>query len=151
MLFLELDAIRGAYMFYKHLLLYCFSEYNIEVYTGKKQMAGTDANIYIVISGENGTSRKVHLADNTKDKKLFEKNSVDKFRIRMHSLGNLQNIRIEHDGKGMGAGWFLDRVSFGVILGPYSPTILKNILCLFLQDFVTSNFSFSHYAFYTSR
>ena len=74
-------------------------------------MAGTDANIYIIVSGVNGSSKKVLLADNTKEKKLFEKNSVDKFNIRMHSLGNLHKIRIEHDGKGMGAGWFLDRVS----------------------------------------
>ena len=95
-------------MLYIHV--YLFLEYNIEVYTGKQKMAGTDSNIFITLHGQHGSSKKIHLVDPTSSKKLFERNSQDKFRLVMPSLGGLRRIRIEHDGKGFAAGWFLDRV-----------------------------------------
>lgn len=73
-------------------------------------MAGTDSNIYITLMGQYGSSKKIHLVDPSSDKKLFEKGSVDKFRIRIPGVGELKRIRIEHDGKGFAAGWFLDKV-----------------------------------------
>ncbi|XP_053387864.1 uncharacterized protein LOC123563449 isoform X2 [Mercenaria mercenaria] len=86
------------------------TEYTIEVHTGKQKMAGTDSNIFITLFGQHGSSKKIHLVDPSSDKKLFEKNSVDTFRIRIHGVGELKRIRIEHDGKGFAAGWFLEKV-----------------------------------------
>ncbi|XP_052266123.1 lipoxygenase homology domain-containing protein 1-like isoform X2 [Dreissena polymorpha] len=86
------------------------TEYTIEVHTGKHRMAGTDSHIFITLFGNLGTSKKIHLKDNTSDKKLFERNSVDKFVFHMNGIGELKKIRIEHDGKGMASGWFLDKV-----------------------------------------
>lgn len=86
------------------------TEYTIEVHTGKQKMAGTDSDIYITLMGRHGSSKKIHLVDPSSDKKLFERNSVDKFRIGIHCVGELSKIRIEHDGKGFAAGWFLDKV-----------------------------------------
>ena len=44
----------------------------------------------------------------------FERGHVDKFRVKLPTLtsddGDLRKIHIGHDGKGFGAGWFLDKV-----------------------------------------
>lgn len=90
--------------------MFPISEYTIEVHTGSKKMAGTDSQIFITLYGSSGTSKKIHLKDATSDKKLFEKNSVDKFKFRMNGIGEVRKIRIEHDGKGFAAGWYLDKV-----------------------------------------
>lgn len=99
----------------KHVLI-LFKVYSIEVHTGKQKMAGTDSNIYITLIGVHGSSKKIHLADPSSDKKLFEKNSIDKFKIMIPGVGELKRIRIEHDGKGFAAGWFLNKVRFHVFL-----------------------------------
>ncbi|KAL4240484.1 hypothetical protein ACF0H5_001276 [Mactra antiquata] len=94
------------------------SIYSIEVHTGKQKMAGTDSNIFITLIGQHGSSKKIHLLDNSSDKKLFEKGSIDKFKIMVPNVGELKRIRIEHDGKGFAAGWFLSKV---VILDSQRP------------------------------
>jgi hypothetical protein len=87
------------------------SDYTIEVHTGKQKMAGTDSNIFLTLMGQHGSSKKIHLVDPSSDKKLFERNSVDTFRIRIHGVGELRRVRIEHDGKGFASGWFLEKVN----------------------------------------
>ena len=86
-------------------------DYTIEVHTGKQKMAGTDSNIFITLMGQHGSSKKIHLVDPSSDKKLFERNSVDSFRIRIRGVGELRRVRIEHDGKGFASGWFLEKVN----------------------------------------
>ncbi|XP_052769598.1 lipoxygenase homology domain-containing protein 1-like isoform X2 [Mya arenaria] len=86
------------------------TEYAIEVYTANKKMAGTDSSIFITLFGQYGTSKKILLKDTTSDKKLFEKGSIDKFAFRMNGIGELKKIKIEHDGKGFAAGWYLDKI-----------------------------------------
>ncbi|XP_060575611.1 lipoxygenase homology domain-containing protein 1-like isoform X2 [Ruditapes philippinarum] len=86
------------------------TDYTIEVHTGKQKMAGTDSNIFLTLMGQHGSSKKIHLVDPSSDKKLFERNSVDTFRIRIHGVGELRRVRIEHDGKGFASGWFLEKI-----------------------------------------
>ncbi len=91
----------------------CFVEltrvqYGVKVYTGDVKSAGTDANVSIVIFGENGDTGKRQLSKKFRD--LFERNQVDDFKIEAVDLGNLTKLHIEHDNKGFGAGWFLDKV-----------------------------------------
>ena len=100
-----------------------FIDFSIEVYTGKQKMAGTDSTIYITLFGQHGSSKKIMLKDPSSDKRLFEKSSVDNFRLRLSGIGELKKIRIEHDGKGFASGWFLDKV-----LPHFVITILANML-----------------------
>ena len=82
-------------------------DYHIRVITGDRNGAGTNANVFIEVFGANGNSG-VHKLDNARDN--FERNKSEVFQISYVDLGDIQRIRIGHDGKGWGAGWFLDKV-----------------------------------------
>ena len=95
------------------MILFSFSElkpvqYEVKVYTGDVSGAGTDANVFINLFGEHGDTGKRPLSKKFKD--LFERNQVDEFKIEALDLGSLTKLQIEHDNKGFGAGWFLDKV-----------------------------------------
>ena len=51
---------------------------------------------------------------------------MDEFEIEAVDLKDLERIRIGHDGKGPGAGWFLDKV---VIKDPRDPLKEFNFPC----------------------
>ncbi|XP_020948242.1 lipoxygenase homology domain-containing protein 1 isoform X1 [Sus scrofa] len=82
--------------------------YEVVTATGDVRGAGTDANVFITIFGENGLSPKLHLT--SKSKSAFEKANVDVFRVRTNNVGLIYKIRIEHDNTGLNASWYLDRV-----------------------------------------
>ncbi|XP_042637316.1 lipoxygenase homology domain-containing protein 1 [Orycteropus afer afer] len=82
--------------------------YEVVVATGDVRGAGTDANVFITIFGENGLSPKLHLT--SKSESAFEKANVDVFRVRTNNVGLIYKIRIEHDNTGLNASWYLDRV-----------------------------------------
>ncbi|XP_042531148.1 lipoxygenase homology domain-containing protein 1 isoform X1 [Dipodomys spectabilis] len=82
--------------------------YEVVTATGDVRGAGTDANVFITIFGENGLSPKLHLT--SKSESAFEKANVDVFRIRTNNVGLIYKIRIEHDNTGLNASWYLDRV-----------------------------------------
>ncbi|XP_061173091.1 lipoxygenase homology domain-containing protein 1-like [Saccostrea echinata] len=82
--------------------------YTVIVHTGKVQYAGTDADVFIQIFGENGRcSRRTKLDD---AKNNFEKGMEDIFELEDVNLGTLSHIVIGHDDSGPGSGWFLDDV-----------------------------------------
>ncbi|CAF4587849.1 unnamed protein product [Rotaria sp. Silwood1] len=85
-------------------------KYTVDVYTGNKTSAGTDANVFINIFGECGDTGERPLEYSVKGGNKFEKNNVDSFIIEAVSLKQIRKIRIGHDGSGPGAGWFLDKV-----------------------------------------
>ncbi|XP_058412554.1 lipoxygenase homology domain-containing protein 1 isoform X2 [Diceros bicornis minor] len=82
--------------------------YEVVTATGDIRGAGTDANVFITIFGENGLSPKLHLT--SKSESAFEKANVDVFRVRTNNVGLIYKIRIEHDNTGLNASWYLDRV-----------------------------------------
>nr|XP_025128908.1 lipoxygenase homology domain-containing protein 1-like [Bubalus bubalis] len=82
--------------------------YEVVTATGDVRGAGTDANVFITIFGENGLSPKLHLT--SKSESAFEKANVDVFRVRTNNVGLIYKIRIEHDNTGLNASWYLDRV-----------------------------------------
>lgn len=57
-------------------------EYEVKVFTGDKRGAGTDANVFVNIYGENGDSgeRELRKSDNINK---FERNQVRTFTIRL--------------------------------------------------------------------
>lgn len=62
--------------------------------------AGTDANVFIIIFGENGDSGTLALKQSANWNK-FERNNTDTFNFSdMLSLGHLCKLRVWHDNKG---------------------------------------------------
>ncbi|XP_061733262.1 LOW QUALITY PROTEIN: lipoxygenase homology domain-containing protein 1 [Nerophis ophidion] len=85
------------------------NSYDVHVFTGTMWGAGTDANVYINIYGENGdTGERRFRKSNNLNK--FEKGQEDHFSITAVDLGTSKKLRIRHDNSQAGAGWFLDRV-----------------------------------------
>uniref|UniRef100_A0A6B2KWS8 PLAT domain-containing protein n=1 Tax=Arcella intermedia TaxID=1963864 RepID=A0A6B2KWS8_9EUKA len=82
--------------------------YTIHVTTGRCRGAGTDANVFIIMYGEKDNSGR-HLLDGPIS--AFEKGTTDVFRISSTDLGALKKIRLGHDGKGIGSGWFCESVT----------------------------------------
>ncbi|XP_078586335.1 coagulation factor XIII A chain-like [Branchiostoma floridae x Branchiostoma japonicum] len=86
-------------------------EYFVKTFTSSKKNAGTDANVFITLTGEGGTTSEVQLkAEGKQDP--FERGKMDIFRIWVDKdPGTLTKIRIRHDNKGLFPGWRLDKVS----------------------------------------
>ncbi|GAB1599835.1 lipoxygenase homology domain-containing protein 1 isoform X2 [Argonauta hians] len=82
--------------------------YVVLVFTADVKHAGTDANVFINIFGENGETGRQPLKQRFRD--LFERNQKDTFTIECIDLGRLRGIFIEHDSSGFGSAWLLDRV-----------------------------------------
>ncbi|XP_068705662.1 uncharacterized protein [Montipora foliosa] len=84
-------------------------KYSVDIYTGDKWGAGTDANILITIFGENGDSGEKKL-DNSRNN--FERGQKDSVTISSDEyLGRLTKIRIGHNNTGFAAAWYLDKVT----------------------------------------
>ena len=82
--------------------------YEVAVYIADFAHAGTDANVSIVIYGDNGDTGQRKLTK--KMVNFFEKGQRDAFTLEALDLGQLKRLRIEHDNKGFGGGWMLDKV-----------------------------------------
>ncbi|XP_075561182.1 oxygen-regulated protein 1 [Pelecanus crispus] len=86
------------------------TEYTIKVYTGDKRGAGTDANVHIILFGNEDKSEVIQLSHSLEHQDPFERGKVDTFKIKTKKLGSLHSIEIGHDGKGFASGWFLEKV-----------------------------------------
>ncbi|NWU38632.1 LOXH1 protein, partial [Hylia prasina] len=86
------------------------TEYTIKVYTGDKRGAGTDANVHIILFGNEDKSEVFQLAHSLEHQNPFERGKVDTFKIKTKNIGSLRSIEIGHDGKGFASGWFLEKV-----------------------------------------
>lgn len=69
-------------------------QYLVEVLTGDVARAGTNANVFLTMFGENAKSAEIHLAHSETHANKFERNHRDKFHIEAPDLGYLQAIRI---------------------------------------------------------
>lgn len=85
-------------------------KYQISVHTGDIDNAGTNANVYITIHGENGSTGLRLLKKSQNNESKFEQGQTDIFEIEAVWLKDLTKVIIGHDGKGFGAGWFMDKV-----------------------------------------
>ncbi|KAM6328427.1 LOW QUALITY PROTEIN: lipoxygenase homology domain-containing protein 1 [Alca torda] len=84
--------------------------YTLQVKTSDVGGAGTDANVSLVLFGENGDSGTLALKESNKSNK-FERNQMDEFSFSdMLSLGDLCKVRIWHDNKGIAPGWHLEYI-----------------------------------------
>ncbi|KAK2516978.1 Loxhd1 [Columba guinea] len=84
--------------------------YSLQVKTSDIGGAGTDANVSLILFGENGDSGTLALKESNKSNK-FERNQMDEFSFSdMLSLGDLCKVRIWHDNKGIAPGWHLEYI-----------------------------------------
>jgi hypothetical protein len=75
--------------------------YTIQVLTGTATGAGTDANVYCVLFGDNGDSGELALKQSSTNKDPFENGQTDVFTFEgVLSLGRLTKCRVWHDNKG---------------------------------------------------
>ena len=85
----------------KVLLLLAATTYKVSVKTSDVRGAGTDANVYVVLFGQDGDSGELHLLESETNKSAFENNQTDVFTFpHMLSLGALTKCRVWHDNKG---------------------------------------------------
>lgn len=62
--------------------------------------AGTDANVFVIVFGENGDTGTLALKESSNRNK-FERNQMDVFCFSdIFSLGELCKVRVWHDNKG---------------------------------------------------
>ena len=57
--------------------------YKLTVVTGDKKYAGTDARVFVKMTGKYGTTREVELTNNSK-KDPFERGKTDIFQVTVH-------------------------------------------------------------------
>ncbi|KAJ9526209.1 hypothetical protein QJQ45_009677 [Haematococcus lacustris] len=79
------------------------TEYEVEVVTGDKYGAGTDSRVTLLLTGSAGNAS--HTLEQSRA--LFERGSKDRFRLRLPDCGDLQDVKVSHDGSGFGSDWFL--------------------------------------------
>ncbi|KAL0979113.1 hypothetical protein UPYG_G00180880 [Umbra pygmaea] len=85
-------------------------KYRVTVCTGSVSGSGTDATVFLNLIGDLGDTGERTLINCKNNVNKFEKGSMDEFIIEAVSIGNLQRVRIGHNGRGGGCGWYLDKV-----------------------------------------
>lgn len=85
-------------------------QYLVQVHTGDRAGAGTDANVFIIITGANGDSGERALIHSKTHVNKFQRAAVDEFEIDAVDLGALSKVKVWHDNKGLGGAWFLHKV-----------------------------------------
>ena len=70
-------------------------DYRITVKTGEETNAGTDANVYLQMFGENGKTQNFSLREEG-DKRRFESGRVDKFLVRTQDVGKVMFIVVSY-------------------------------------------------------
>ncbi|XP_056288043.1 lipoxygenase homology domain-containing protein 1-like isoform X2 [Pseudoliparis swirei] len=84
--------------------------YTVQVKTSDSAGAGTDANVWIIVFGENGDTGTQALKECSKSNK-FERKQLDTFRFsEILSMGELSKIRVWHDNSGPAPGWHLEYI-----------------------------------------
>ncbi|MED6262282.1 Lipoxygenase y domain-containing protein 1, partial [Ataeniobius toweri] len=85
-------------------------KYLVTICTGNVSGSGTDARVFLNIIGDMGDTgeRLMFMSKNNVNK--FEKGNHDEFLIESVFLGQVCRVRVGHDGRGGGCGWYLDKV-----------------------------------------
>ena len=83
--------------------------YKITLFTGDVDDAGTDAQVFITISGNPGMRTTEYILDKVGNDR--EQGSVDTYTVESRDIGRVSAILIRHDNTGDRPGWFLDKVT----------------------------------------
>ena len=82
------------------------AKYRIEVHTADVRGAGTDANVSLMLSGEEGDTAEMRLTNNS-GKDLFERGNTDEFLVEEKDVGALKKATVWHDGAWFGSDYVL--------------------------------------------
>lgn len=82
--------------------------YRVVITTGNTRSAGTDANVFIIILGDQGDTGRKELAKSGRN--CFERGQKDDFKVAGADVGVMSHIIIGHDGSGLGPDWYLAEV-----------------------------------------
>ncbi|XP_050949579.1 lipoxygenase homology domain-containing protein 1 isoform X3 [Labeo rohita] len=96
-----------------------FVPYEIKIFTSDIFAAGTDADVFIILYGQNGvcTSQKSLCVNKRERRMYFERGAEDMFIVELEDIGDIiEKIRIGHDNRGVNPGWHLDRVEIRRLL-----------------------------------
>lgn len=85
-------------------------EYTIKFYTGDVTYGGTDANVSMIIYGSRSETPTIHLNELI-SRNAFEAGNIDYIKLAHKNLGEIKKIRIWHDEKWLGDGWFLNKIT----------------------------------------
>nr|XP_020476822.1 lipoxygenase homology domain-containing protein 1-like isoform X2 [Monopterus albus] len=85
-------------------------KYRVTICTGTVSGSGTDARVFLNIIGDLGDTGERLMVTSKNNVNKFEKGNHDEFLIESVSLGQVRRVRVGHDGRGGGCGWFLDKV-----------------------------------------
>uniref|UniRef100_A0A672IB87 Lipoxygenase homology domains 1a n=1 Tax=Salarias fasciatus TaxID=181472 RepID=A0A672IB87_SALFA len=84
--------------------------YRVTICTGNISGSGTDASVFLNVVGDFGDTGERLMITSKNNVNKFEKGNHDEFLIEAVSLGQVRRVRVGHDGRGGGCGWFLDKV-----------------------------------------
>lgn len=93
--------------FLKYLFLYLAVPWYIWIYTSDKRGAGTDAQVILVLYGQEGKSHDIKLRSKSN---VFEAGKCDDFKVDITEVGRPFKLRVSHDNSKLFAAWHLDRV-----------------------------------------
>ncbi|XP_073069389.1 lipoxygenase homology domain-containing protein 1-like [Manis javanica] len=79
--------------------------YEVEIWTGDVGGAGTTAQVFMQIYGEEGKTEVLFLSSRSK---VFDRASKDTFQLEAADVGEIFKIRLGHTGEGFGPSWFVD-------------------------------------------
>lgn len=83
--------------------------YKVIIKVGNLEDAGTNAGVFIKLSGSKGESKFIEL-DSPKDD--FERNTNNTFVIEVdQNIGTLKNITVKHDNSGKNPSLYIDRIT----------------------------------------
>ncbi len=90
------------------------TDYKVSVRTSDLSGAGTDANVFVTLFGQNGDSGELELRKSETNMNKFERGRLDVFVFKgVLSLGELVKMRVRHDNTGSligNANWHLAEV-----------------------------------------
>ena len=88
--------------------------------TSNVKGAGTDANVYVTLFGDNGDTGPLHLKKSDTNKSPFENDQLDVFVFNdILSLGELSKCRVWHDNKGLYLDILSARIHYCICFNPY--------------------------------
>lgn len=82
------NAISSAFIFAAAM-----TTYNVYVYTGDKFGAGTDADVFVQLFGEEDDTGHINLKSSKTHKNKFERNQMDEFVVQAVDIGEIQKLK----------------------------------------------------------
>lgn len=92
------------------------ARYKITVKTSNKDGAGTDANVWIILIGQDRQTRRCILGEAGVNN--FERNKLDEFIVDAEDVGTIEeigNIIVGHDNRGEKPGWHLEYIEIRMV------------------------------------